>query len=153
MVTKVMCNDQSRSDAKSAAARKIRVVLVDDSALFRAVLIRLLESCSHVQIAGQAQDGLDGFALASRLQPDLVITDLQMPGRDGLELVELLRQSYPAMRSIITSSHEGPICHAASLQHGADAFIIKRCLFDELPRLLSLLFPETTKPATAISQE
>ncbi len=65
-----------------------------------------------------------------------------MPGHDGFQLVELLRQTYPAMRSIVTSAHEGPICYAASLQHGADAFISKRRLFDEFPHHLNRLFPE-----------
>jgi DNA-binding NarL/FixJ family response regulator len=152
MVTSVMRKDKSRSGTRSASARKIRVVLVDDSALARKFLTHLLETYSRVQIAGQAKDGLDGFDLVARLQPDLVITDLQMPGRDGFQLVELLRQSYPAIRLIITSAHEGPVCHAASLQHGADAFISKRCLFDDFPHHLNRLFPDTAEPAASTCQ-
>ena len=139
----------SRASEEFASARKIRVVLVDDSALAMTFLVRVLEAFPRVQIAGQAGDGLDGFALAAKLQPDLVITDLQMPGRDGFQLVKLLRQTYQAIRSIINSAHDGPTCHAASLQHGADAFISKRCLFDEFPRLLKRLFPDATEPTTS----
>jgi DNA-binding NarL/FixJ family response regulator len=153
MLTGVMRNDLSRPGAESASARKIRVVLVDDSDLSMTFLIHVLETFPRVQIAGQAEDGLDGFALAARLQPDLVFTDLQMPGRDGFQLVALLRQTYPAIRSIITSAHDGPICYAASLQHGADAFISKRCLLDEFPHQLNRLFPDTAEPATSTCQE
>jgi two-component system secretion response regulator SsrB len=116
-------------------------------------LIHVLDTFPRVQIAGQAEDGLIGFELASRLQPDLVITDLQMPGRDGFQLVKLLRQTYPAIRLIITSALDGPLCHAASLQHGADAFISKRCLLDEIPHQLNRLFPEIAEPATSTCQE
>ena len=153
MVTSVMRKDKSRPGARSASARKIRVVLVDDSALSMTFLIHVLETFPRVQIAGQAEDGLDGFALTARLQPDLVITDLQMPGLDGSQLVKLLRQTYPAIRLIITSAHDGPLCHAASLQHGADAFISKRCLFDEFPHHLNRLFPDIAEPATSTCQE
>ena len=143
-----MSSNLSRAGGEFASARKIRVVLVDDSALAMTFLVRVLEAFPRVQIAGQAGDGLDGFALAAKLQPDLVITDLQMPGRDGFQLVKLLRQTYPAIRSIITSARDGPACHAASLQHGADAFVSKRCLFDEFPRLLKRLFPDAAEPTT-----
>jgi len=153
MVTSVMRRDKSRPVASSASARKIRVVLVDDSALSMNFLIHLLETFPRVHVAGQAEDGLDGFALVSKLQPDLVLTDLQMPGLDGFQLVKLLRQTYPAIRLIITSAHDGPLCHAASLQHGADAFISKRCLFDEFPHHFNRLFPDVAESAISTSQE
>ena len=91
-----------RTSGESAPARKVRVVLVDDSSLVRGALARLLTRHYGVRVAGQAENGADGFAMAARLQPDLVITHFQMPGLDGLELVGMLRQEYPAMRSILT---------------------------------------------------
>ena len=94
------------------------------------------------------KNALDGFTLVAKLQPDLVITDLRMPGRDGFQLVELLRERYPAIRSIIISTHEGPHYHAASLQRGADAFIGKGRLLDEFPQQLDRLFPDGAQAAT-----
>ena len=116
--------------------------------MFLAFLVHVLETFPRVQIVGQAEDGLDGFALAARLQPDLVLTDLHMPGRDGFQLVKLLRQTYPAIRSIIISAHDSAPYHAASLQHGADAFISKGRLFDEFPLQLDRLFPDGAQAAT-----
>jgi len=153
MIAGEMSNDLSRSGARSRADCKISVVLVDDSAPARATLARLLVSYFHIAIAGQAENGPDGLALASRLQPDLVITDLQMPGLNGLQLVEQLRQKYPAIRSLITSVYESPTCQAASLRHGADAFISKQRLVEEFPRLLSSLFPDAEEAATALHEE
>ncbi len=143
MVTGVMSDHQSQSSSTCVPARKIRVVLVDDSALARRALVSLLVPAFNIQIAGQAEDGLKGFALAAQLQPDLVITDLNMPGIAGFQLAELLRHNYPAMRSIIISAQDGPALRAATLQHGADAFITKQRLPHELPALLTRLFPQT----------
>src|SRR5512147_1413275 len=98
-----MSTDSSPASSCDQPDVAISVVLVDDSASARIMLARLLAPFLHVRIAGAAENGSDGFALASRLQPDLVIADLQMPGLNGLQLVQQLRQNYPAMRSLITS--------------------------------------------------
>jgi DNA-binding NarL/FixJ family response regulator len=148
MVTGEMSDDSSQLGAESQPDRKVSVVVVDDSAPARTMLARLLAPYLHIHIAGQAESGPEGLALASLLQPDLIITDLQMPGLNGLQLVERLRQTHPAMRSLVTSVHDSPTCQAASLRHGADAFISKRRLFDEFPQLLTALFPDAAETAT-----
>lgn len=148
MISGAMSNLAPQPGAETASARSIRVVLVDDSAPARTMLARLLASYLHIHVAGQAENGADGLALAASLRPDLVITDLQMPGLNGLQLVELLRQKYPLIRSLVTSVHDSPTCQAASLRHGADAFISKRCLHEEFPSLLARLFPMAVEPAT-----
>jgi DNA-binding NarL/FixJ family response regulator len=125
----------------SAPAREIRVLLVDDSDSARNMLVEVLATCSGIRIAGQAADGLTGLALAGELQPDLVITDLHLPGRNGFELTGLLRQRYPSMRSVIVSDHDAPTYRAASRLHGADAFVSKWHLLQELPGLVTGLFP------------
>ena len=146
MVAGQMHNGLTQPPPASSAARHIRVVVVDDSAPARTLLARLLAPYLQIRIAGQAESGPEGLALAASLQPDLLITDLQMPGVDGLQLVRRLRQKYPAMRSLITSVYDSPACHAASLRHGADAFIPKHRLLAEFPRLLSTLFPDAQEP-------
>lgn len=144
-----MSNDSPQLAAGARPGREVSVVLVDDSAPARTMLARLLAPYLSIRIAGQAESGPEGLALASRLQPDLVITDLQMPGLNGLQLVARLRQDYPAMRSLITSVYDSPTCQAASLRHGADAFIDKRRLDEEFPRLLTSLFPDAAETTTS----
>jgi DNA-binding NarL/FixJ family response regulator len=140
-----MSKPSSRTSGALAPARKVRVVLVDDCTRFRDALARWLGLHTQARVTGQAGNGTDGFALAARLQPDLVITDFQMPGVDGLELVEMLRQEYPAMRTILTSAQDGPALRASSRRRGADAFVLKQRLAEELPRLLTRLFPDHAK--------
>jgi len=132
-----------------APPREIRVLVVDDAEPGRKMLIEVLSACSAIRIAEQAADGLSGFALAAKLQPDLVITDLHLPGRDGFQLTALLRQQYPAMRSIIVSVDDTPTCQAASRLNGADGFVSKWRLLQDLPPLLAALFPDGAEPATA----
>ena len=153
MVRGVMTDLSSQSGAAAAAARHIRVVLVDDSARCRSALAGFLGSHSHIRIAGQANNGPQGFALAAWLQPDFVITDLRMPGLDGLQLVQLLRREYPGIRSIITSAHDGPALRAECRRHGADAFITKQRLPEELPPLLTRLFAPAREPRILTCQE
>lgn len=138
-----MNTQRSQLDAQFSPARAIRVVIVDDSPTASAALVKLLQELPALQVAGRAEDGLQGFALAADLRPDLVITDLRMPRLDGFQLVELLRNNYPAIRSIVVSAHDGPTLQAVSLRRGADAFISKERLPNELPAVLDRLFPET----------
>jgi DNA-binding NarL/FixJ family response regulator len=114
---------------------------------------RDLPKALPLQVVGEAADGREGLALATRLQPDLVITDVHMPGIAGLELVELLRVKYPAMRSIVTSTDDAPTLRAASLRHGADAFVAKGRLLEELPLILKRLFVNSAEPTPAACSE
>lgn len=127
--------------AKAVSHDWPRVLLVDDSITARDSLAALLTSSFPVRVAGEAIDGPEGLAMAVALQPDLVITDLQMPGFDGLQLVKRLRRDHPAIRSIVVSANEGNVWHKLSQSHGADGFISKRRIPKELPSLLERLFP------------
>jgi DNA-binding NarL/FixJ family response regulator len=148
MVLAVMKDNVSPAKPESSRGRKIRVVVVDDTAMGRSAITRLLASYPELCVTGQAEDGQAGFALADRLKPDLVVTDLQMPGLDGFKLADLLRKKHPSMRLVITSAHDGPTCNALSVLHGADAFVPKHRLPHELPHLLERLFPVNGSKAT-----
>ncbi len=139
--------NSSNVNGAAVAARKIRTVLIDHSAVARAALSRLLDEHPRIEIAGQTENGLAGFALAARLRPDLVIADFHVPGLTGPQLAELLRHNYPQMRSIVTSVGDDPGLEASSVRRGADAFIGKPRLPRELPHLLNRLFPDTDQAA------
>ena len=153
MVNAVMSAPIAKSHQSPDWAGRISVVLVDDSAVAMTALVRWLHNHLPLQITGQAEDGLHGFELVSRLQPDLVISDLQMPGLDGFELVERLRRNFPRMRLILVSFDESPTLRSSSLRHGADAFIPKSRLPEELPGLLTRLFPQVTEVAPSLTLE
>ncbi len=132
---------------------KMGVLVVDDSELARVAIASELSAYSCVHIAGQAEDGTEGFALATQLQPDLVLTDLEMPGLGGLELVQRLRAKFPRMRLVVTSAHQGPTLHAQCLRHGADDFVPKERLPHHLPHLLNSFFPHLCNIDTKKGQD
>ncbi len=135
-----MTRHASLSGAATDLSRRIRVLLVDDSPPTLTALSQFLPQLFPLQIAGRAESGRDALELADQLQPDLVVTDLQMPELGGLELVKLLRAKYPAMKSIVISVYDRPALYEASVQGGADAFIPKERLADELAHQLNRLF-------------
>ncbi len=126
----------------------VRVLLVDDSGLARAAMTAVLTSYPCVRIVGEAENGAAALGLAELLRPDLVLTDLDMPELDGCRLVAILRQRYPAMRSIIISAHDMPAMQMLSLLHGADEFIPKDRLAEQFFSLLMRFFPKSTKAGT-----
>ena len=121
--------------------RRIRTLLADDSDLVRGVVGLMLSRLSSVDLVGTAEDGVQALALADRERPELVLMDLQMPLLDGLEATRRLRARFPAMRVIIHSLHDTGAWKAVSLAAGADAFIPKLCLYEELPGAIARLFP------------
>ena len=84
----------------------VRVLLADDHTLVRAGLRKLLESISDIDVVGEAGDGLALLALAERLQPDLVLMDIAMPGLNGIEATARLHKTQPQVRVLMLSMHQ-----------------------------------------------
>jgi two-component system chemotaxis response regulator CheB len=82
----------------------IRVLVVDDSATARGLLVKILESDPEIQIVGEAGDGLEAVALAQRFRPDLVTMDIHMPRLDGLEATKEIMITAPTPIVIVTAS-------------------------------------------------
>lgn len=91
--------DAQLEPERSAPAR-IRVLLVDDHAVTRQGLRRLLKHEPSIRVVGEAGDGLEAIAMVRRLQPDVVIMDVSMPGMSGIEATRLIRREFPAIRVI-----------------------------------------------------
>jgi two-component system chemotaxis response regulator CheB len=86
-----------------ALARAVRVLLVDDSATSRAHLAAILEDAPGIQIVGQAVDGEEGLRQVMKLQPDVIVLDLQMPRMDGFTFLRLLMPRRPTPVVVVSS--------------------------------------------------
>lgn len=117
---------------------------MEDSPAAGRAVANLLELFPAVQLVGVAGNGTEGLQLTGKYQPDLVLMDMEMPGLDGLKLTELLHTQFPAMRLLVTSSHEGDDWQSVVAAHGGDAFVSKSRLPAELGRILARFFPEAT---------
>jgi two-component system chemotaxis response regulator CheB len=108
----VAISDQERDHPSSPerGQARVRVLIVDDSALMRRLLTDLLSSAPEIEIAGTARDGREAVLQAARLKPDVITLDVEMPEVSGLEAL-------PALLAV----HEAPVVMVSALtQEGAD---------------------------------
>jgi two-component system chemotaxis response regulator CheB len=105
----------------------IRVVVVDDSATARALLVAILRRDPEIQIVGEARDGVEGVELTQRLRPDLVTMDMRMPRMDGFAATKEIMIVAPTPIVIVTASMKDRDVEAAmqSLRAGAVALLRK----------------------------
>jgi DNA-binding NarL/FixJ family response regulator len=102
-----------------------RVLIADDHTLLRAGIRALLESIPEVAVVAEAGDGRAAFAAVLANRPDVVLTDIAMPGMNGLELAAQVSRELPEIKTIILSMHadEEYVCQA--LQAGAAGYLLK----------------------------
>jgi DNA-binding NarL/FixJ family response regulator len=112
--------------------RKIRLLIADDHTLVREGLLALMETIPDLEVIGQAADGLEAVELAFRLNPDVILLDLAMPRKDGLQAIsEIIAHDPKAHILIITSFSEDERVFQA-IQSGVLGYLLKDCSSDEL---------------------
>ncbi len=114
------------TDMMKTADKKIRVLVVDDSAFMCKVLQEIINSDPALEVVGQGRDGRDGVALAESLRPDVITMDINMPHVDGLQATELIMTQHPRPIVIVSSeSREGAASTLKALELGAIDFVPK----------------------------
>jgi two-component system chemotaxis response regulator CheB len=109
-----------------AQEKKIRVLIVDDSAFMCRVLRDIISADPQLEVAGQGRDGRDAVAMAESLKPDVITMDINMPHVDGLQATELIMSQHPRPIVIVSSeSREGAASTLRALELGAIDFIPK----------------------------
>jgi len=113
-------------NSPDAITQQIRVLLADDHPIVRQGLATILKSQKDIKIVAEAADGEETCALYDQLSPDVLLLDLRMPKKDGLQIVaELISRCAPKPRIIVMTSYESEqdICQA--LKAGAKGFLVK----------------------------
>ena len=108
------------------------ILLADDHALLRAGLRLLLENQPGLEVVGEASSGLEALDLAAKLNPNLILLDLSMPGLGGLDALPALRKSVPGARVLILTMHDDPQYLRQALKHGASGYVLKKAADQEL---------------------
>jgi two-component system, NarL family, response regulator NreC len=101
------------------------IVLADDHHIVRQGLRALLEAEPDFRVIGEAGDGLEAASLVERLQPDVLVLDLVMPGLSGLEVTRQVRQRAPRTHVLILSMHADEAYVLEALRNGAAGYILK----------------------------
>jgi DNA-binding NarL/FixJ family response regulator len=103
----------------------IRVLLVDDHALFRKGVADLLSSEPGFELVGEAGDGIRAVEMARELMPDVILMDISMPGIDGLEATRRIKAEMPYVRIIILTVSESDQSLFEAIKSGAQGYLLK----------------------------
>lgn len=103
----------------------IRVLLADDQALVRGALAAMLALEPDIEVVAQVGSGAEVVEAARRSRPDVALLDVQMPGRDGLEVTADLRAALPSCRVVICTTFGRPGYFARAMENGASGFVVK----------------------------
>jgi DNA-binding NarL/FixJ family response regulator len=109
----------------SVATQPVRIVVVDDQALFRTGLARLLNEDPRIQVIGQAEDGATAVDLVAKVKPDVVLMDLKMPNLDGIEATRRMLAGDPKVRVLILTSFDADTSIIQALKAGAAGYVLK----------------------------
>jgi DNA-binding NarL/FixJ family response regulator len=108
--------------------KHLRVVIVDDHLDFRRVVREFLNRLPNISVVGEASDGDEAIIQVEKLMPDVVLMDIAMPHKNGLEATRIIKQRWPATTVMIATMHDNPIYRVRASEVKADAFILKTSL-------------------------
>jgi len=118
--------------------RKYRCIVVEDEALIRRNLIRRIQTCDpSFEVIGEAIDGVSAMELIDTQIPDVVVTDVQIPAMDGLELAQNIRFNYPSIQIVIVSGHNNFEYLKKALRYQVVDYLLKPISDTELQEVLS----------------
>ena len=147
----------------------IRILIADDHSVIRTGLRTILSAEPDFEVVGEAADGSEALRLARELHPDVVLTDISMPGPlgGGITVVKRLKEDFPSMQLLVLTVHEDESLLYGAINAGASGYIVKRAPETELisairaacrgelyihPSMTRALLKTPTKPLTPKSE-
>jgi len=105
--------------------KPLRILIVDDHEVFRRGLKSLLETRSGFQVCGEAANGSEACAATKRLKPDILLLDVSMPDKDGIQVAEEVQESCPSTAVILITASESAATLAEAFAAGAKSVVYK----------------------------
>ena len=115
-----------------AACSKIKVLIVDDHAIVREGLKQILADTEDLEVGGEAETSSEAIKLARQQPWDLVLLDISMPDRNGLETLQLLKKEHPSLNVLMLSMYREAQYAVRSLKSGAAGYLNKQSAPDQL---------------------
>jgi DNA-binding NarL/FixJ family response regulator len=112
---------------------KIRVVICDDHDLIRHALRNVINAEPDMEVTGEASDGEQAVAVVSRLRPDVVVMDIQMPGVSGIEATRRIKRLLPDVAILVLTVHDSKEYILRILEAGATGYLTKGIISKEVP--------------------
>ena len=110
----------------------VKILLVEDHTLVRSGIRSLLESSPDVRVVGDVGDGRSAVQSCRTLEPDVVLTDVEMPSLNGIETARQIHSAMPSVKIVMLSMHSDPQYVFESLKAGASGYVLKDAAFNEL---------------------
>lgn len=144
----------------------IRVMVADDHPIVRSGIVALLQTADDVEVVGEASTGEEAVELALELTPDVVLTDLRMPGINGDEATARILAARPTVRVLILTTYESDDSILTAIEAGASGYLLKAAPQDEIlagvravargevalaPRIAALLVQRVKTPIPTLS--
>ena len=131
----------------------VRVILADDHTLVRAGIRRILESLPACVVVDEAVDGLQAIDSLRRVEADVLVLDLTMEGRDGIEVLRVAKAERPALKVIVLTMHAGREYVARAMQEGANGYLLKDSAVQDLAAAIAAVTSGLTYFSPAIQQQ
>ena len=110
----------------------VRVCLIDDHDLLRRGIKTMLETEADIEVVGEASDGADAVALVEESVPDVVLIDVIMPNKDGIEATKEIKDAFPNIGVVVLSGHDERQFLFDALKAGASGYLLKTADLDEV---------------------
>jgi DNA-binding NarL/FixJ family response regulator len=134
------------------ATAKIRVLCVDDHPIVREGVAAIINLQPDMTLAGSAATGGEALARFAELSPDVALVDLRLPDMTGFELIKKMRDQSPNARIIVLSSHEGDVDIQRALEAGAQGYVVKGIVRDELLDIIRSVHAGKRRLPAAVAQ-
>jgi DNA-binding NarL/FixJ family response regulator len=118
---------------------RIKIVLVDDHKMFRDGIKSILDDQDNIQVIGEVGNGEELFELLKDRTPDIVVTDISMPGTSGIDITRTLVEKFPGIRILILSMHKNEEFITNALTAGADGYLPKDTSISELLEAIDII--------------
>jgi two-component system invasion response regulator UvrY len=136
-----------------AAIKPYRILIVDDHAIVREGLKQILAEVDDIEVAGEADCSSQAMKMA-RLEPwDMVLMDISMPDRSGIETLELLKKEHPAIKVLMLSMHRETQYAVRALKSGAAGYLNKQSAPDQLVDAIRLVASGKKYISAELAQE
>ena len=115
---------------------KLTILIADDHPVFRKGLRAILSTMPETELVGEATNGEEAIILSEKLQPDVVLMDLQMPGGDGLSAIRQIVQTSPHIRILVVTMFEDDDSVFTAMRSGARGYVLKDTNDEEIKRAI-----------------
>jgi len=131
----------------------LRIIIADDHTLMREGLKRILESTGDITVVGEAIDGFETLVQARRDDCDLLLMDMSMPGKSGVELIRQVKEVAPKLPILVLTMHEEEQYAVRAIRAGARGYLTKECAGTQLLNAIQKVAAGRPYISTAVAEQ